>query len=77
MNIFVFLYIRSQRGNQAEEERNGISQERDLCKKDKSALNEEKNRLKKDISDGHLLAESSKTHITGLQNEIVRMYFRK
>ena len=64
------------REKETEDQRNDVIQERDSCRKEKSNLQEEKVRLKKEISDGLSIAENSKNQVSGLQNEIVSLPFR-
>ena len=63
------------REKETEDQRNDVIQERDSCRKEKSNLQEEKVRLKKEISDGLSIAENSKNQVSGLQNEIVSASF--
>ena len=63
------------REKETEDQRNDVIQERDSCRKEKSNLQEEKIRLKKEISDGLSIAENSKNQVSGLQNEIVSASF--
>ena len=63
------------REKETEDQRNDVIQERDSCRKEKSNLQEEKIRLKKEISDGLSIAENSKNQVSGLQNEIVSVSF--
>ena len=68
-------FFRLGREKETEDQRNDVIQESDSCRKEKSNLQEEKIRLKKEISDGLSIAENSKNQVSGLQNEIVSASF--
>ena len=68
-------FFRLGREKETEVQRDDVIQERDSCRKEKSNLQEEKVRLKKEISDGLSIAENSKNQVSGLQNEIVSLPF--
>ena len=73
--MWLCCLFRLGREKETEAQRDGVIQERDSCRKEKSNLQEEKIRLKKEISDGLSIAENSKSQVSGLQNEIVSVSF--
>ena len=74
-HFYCVRLFRLGREKETEVQRDDVIQERDSCRKEKSNLQEEKVRLKKEISDGLSIAENSKNQVSGLQNEIVSLPF--
>ena len=75
LNVVIIFYLRSILEKKIEKEIDDARQERDSCKNEKDFLDEEKRKLKKEISDGISISENSKSQISTLQNEVVSSIF--